>query len=124
MKPLPQNLVAYKRTPIFTHTATPAGLTRRHSTKKGVWAVLQVLEGSLAFSWLDGDHRESTAEAGTQIVVPPEVPHKVAFEGPASFVLTFYKAPCAEHADAAPQTRAELCRCRADVPDFFADLHT
>ena len=35
MKALPGDVVVYRRTPEYDHTAVPAGLRRRHTTKAG-----------------------------------------------------------------------------------------
>ncbi|WP_353806442.1 DUF1971 domain-containing protein [Methylobacillus sp.] len=42
---LPAGLKAYKLTPDFTPGNLPAALQSQHSTKAGVWGLLQVLEG-------------------------------------------------------------------------------
>ena len=36
---LPDNLVAYRRTPIFDQDSLPAALRRRHTTKDDVWGL-------------------------------------------------------------------------------------
>ena len=42
---LPDNLVPYKHTDMFTETTVPAGLLRDHNTKEGVWGLIRVDDG-------------------------------------------------------------------------------
>ena len=46
---LPDDYVAYRRTAEFTETTVPAGLRQRHTTKRGVWALIHVVRGRLAY---------------------------------------------------------------------------
>src|SRR3546814_17459197 len=47
MKPLPADVVPYKRTPDFTEQTVPPALLREHRTKEAVWGRIVVLEGRL-----------------------------------------------------------------------------
>ena len=40
MKTLPNNVTAYKKTPVFDETIIPKGLLTSHQTKAGVWGKL------------------------------------------------------------------------------------
>jgi tellurite resistance-related uncharacterized protein len=47
VKTLPPDVFPYQRTREFTESTVPDALRRRHTTKRGAWARIQVLEGSL-----------------------------------------------------------------------------
>ncbi|SFW29793.1 DUF3565 domain-containing protein [Nitrosovibrio sp. Nv17] len=89
---LPDDFVAYKRTAEFTETSVPAALTRDHSTKTGVWAKINVVEGRLCYR---------VPILGTQMdlspgiigIVVPEVLHSVEPLGPVRFFVEFYRMP-------------------------------
>ena len=87
---LPADFVAYKRTPEFTADTVPAGLLKDHSTKKGVWAHIVVLEGSLSYriDAFDKTFELTPAQPG---VVVPEVLHHVAPLGAVRFYVEFYQ---------------------------------
>lgn len=89
---LPDYFVAYKRTSEFTETTVPAALRKDHSTKAGVWAKINVLEGKLRYrvSALDVDMELSPGKLG---IVVPEVLHNVEPLGPVRFFVEFYRAP-------------------------------
>ena len=89
---LPEEFVAYKRTPEFDETSVPAGLRREHSTKVGVWAKIVVVDGRLRYrvDALNTDLELSPDRAG---VVIPEVLHHVAPIGAVRFYVEFYRAP-------------------------------
>lgn len=91
MEGLPQGLIAYKRTPVFDQDSMPAGLRREHRTKPGVWAVIHVLEGQLAYLDLATGHTclLTPEQPG---LVRPEQPHEVAPIGPVRFYVEFHAA--------------------------------
>lgn len=87
----PEGFAAYKRTPDFTATTIPAGLLRDHSTKRGVWARIVILEGTLRYrvdAW-DRSFELSPAQHG---IVVPEVLHHVEACGPVRFHVEFHRA--------------------------------
>jgi tellurite resistance-related uncharacterized protein len=86
---LPDNLTAYKRTPLFDQDSLPAGLRREHRTKAGVWALIHVVEGSLRYRILEPPGEEVLA-AGTQGLVRPEQPHEVEPIGPMRMFVEFF----------------------------------
>lgn len=92
-QPLPDSVVAYKRTADFTESTVPRGLTANHRTKDGVWGKLVVTGGALGYC--EEDHLDDTIEvgAGDHVVIPPAVPHRVVIRGPVSFYVEFYRAP-------------------------------
>jgi tellurite methyltransferase len=87
----PEQVVAYKRTPEFTEETVPAGLRKDHSTKKGVWARIVILEGTLRYrvdAW-DKTFELDPAHSGT---VVPEVLHHVTPIGKVRFYVEFHRA--------------------------------
>lgn len=103
MRALPENLVAYKRTPEFDQDSVPAGLLRSHRTKAGVWGRIHVLEGALHYRILEPFLEPHRLEPGTDGVVEPEIPHEVEPEGSVRFYVEFLRveraARCSEGAD-------------------------
>ena len=57
-----EELVVYKRMPVWQHDTVPGGFLKRHNTKEGTWAQLKILRGSLQFALMD-EHGNVTAEA-------------------------------------------------------------
>lgn len=94
---LPQGLTAYKRTPIFDSEALPSALRQNHSTKPGVWALIHVLEGRLAYTILE-PRAEHILGPDTPGVVQPEQPHRVEPLGKVRFFVEFYRAEAGEPA--------------------------
>jgi tellurite resistance-related uncharacterized protein len=86
---LPDNLVAYRRTPIFDQDSLPAGLRRRHTTKDDVWGLIVVLEGRLLYRLLE-PHAERILDPQTPGVIKPGQAHEVEPVGPVSFFVEFY----------------------------------
>lgn len=87
----PEGFVAYKRTADFSDTTVPAGLTRNHATKAGVWGHIVVLEGRLRYTIeASGESRElDPTHAG---IVVPEVRHHVEPLGAVRFYVEFHHA--------------------------------
>lgn len=92
MKTLPENMVPYKRTPEFNASTVPAGLLTEHNTKKGVWAKICVLEGSMTYRILEPDVEEIPLSAGEFGVVEPEIRHQVVPGSAVRFFVEFYRA--------------------------------
>jgi tellurite resistance-related uncharacterized protein len=89
---LPDGLVAYRRTPVFTEATVPAALRSRHQTKAGVWGQLVILEGRLKFRRFD-PFSETTLDPTHPAIIAPEAPHEVDPIGPVRFFIEFYKLP-------------------------------
>ncbi len=92
MKPLPPDVVAYKRTPDFTQHTVPAGLLRAHTTKAGVWGRIVVVSGALHYRILGDAPEECVLVPGHDGIVEPQVPHEVAPVGDVQFHVEFLKA--------------------------------
>jgi tellurite resistance-related uncharacterized protein len=92
--PLPPDVRAYQRTPEFTRATVPAGLLRAHDTKPGVWGLIHVLEGRLAYRVTDPRRPTSeivlTPDTGPG-VVEPTIVHEVELLGPVRFYVEFHR---------------------------------
>ena len=86
---LPDNLVAYRRTPIFDQDSLPAALRRRHTTKDDVWGLIVILEGRLLYRLLD-PRSERILDPQTPGVIKPCQAHEVEPLGAVSFFVEFY----------------------------------
>ena len=86
---LPDNLFAYRRTPIFDQDSLPAALRRRHTTKDDMWGLIVVLEGRLLYRLLD-PRSERVLDPQTPGVIKPRQAHEVEPVGPVSFFVEFY----------------------------------
>ena len=93
MKSLPAEVRAYQRTSEFSETTVPAGLTRRHTTKPGVWGRIVVLEGSLRYRILEPEVEEHVLSPECDGVVEPEVAHEVEPLGRVRFLVEFLREP-------------------------------
>ncbi len=93
MKTLPENVVAYKRTPEFTAASVPEGLLHAHSTKAGVWGKIVILSGQLTYRILTPEIEEISLSPGIHGVVEPTVKHEVIPQPGVRFYVEFYRAP-------------------------------
>lgn len=93
MKTLPDNVVRYGRTPVYTQDSMPKNYRRGHTTKPGVWATLHVVAGKLHYRILGDTPEEHILEAGSSAVIDPVTVHEVEGCGDVQFYLDFYRAP-------------------------------
>ncbi len=93
---LPSDVEPYQRTKEFTETTIPAGLLREHSTKKGTWGRICVLEGKLSYEILGPVVESRILSPGDDGVVEPEVLHQVTPLGAVRFFVEFLKKPSAK----------------------------
>lgn len=74
-------LVCYKKMPIWTSTTLPQGFKEKHNTQQGTWAKLVILQGSLEFAMLteQGDMIEqfSFSVANQPPFIEPQQWHKI-----------------------------------------------
>ncbi len=89
---LPPGAVKYKETKRFTADTVPAGLTRHHATKSGVWGLICVDQGTLDVDYGDPVLETMTLKAGQHTVVAPEEVHKVTLHPNTEFHVEFYSA--------------------------------
>ncbi len=93
---LPPGLKAYKQTATFTETTVPPGLLGDHSTKDGVWGLIEVESGKLRYFVADPrqPNREQTLVAdGEAGVVEPTILHRVEPLGEVRFHVRFLREP-------------------------------
>lgn len=92
--PLPPDVRPYNRTPDFTEATLPEGLRRAHDTKAGVWGLIHVLEGRLAYRVTDARRTASetvlTPESEPGLV-EPTILHEVEPLGPVRFYVEFHR---------------------------------
>lgn len=93
MKTLPNDVVAYQRTPEFTEQSVPAGLLHSHTTKAGVWGKIVVVEGMLTYRILEPAVEELLLSPELHGVVEPTIKHEVAPQGGVRFYVEFYRTP-------------------------------
>jgi len=87
----PETLVAYRRTAEFDERTLPAGLTRDHATKPGVWGRIHVVVGELRYTVSAPVSRSFRLAAPASGIVVPEIPHRVAPEGDVRFYVEFWR---------------------------------
>ncbi|QFU21566.1 DUF1971 domain-containing protein [Shewanella eurypsychrophilus] len=95
MNKIPNGYVNYKSTPIFTVDNIPKMFLHLHNTKAGVYGLITVLSGELAFYGFESRRGEVeltiNIPAGGTAVSPPEYWHKVEFlNDETSFKVDFY----------------------------------
>lgn len=90
MKSLPDNVVAYKKTPEFDESSVPNGLLNNHQTKEGVWGKIVLLEGRLLYT-INEPKEEIYLDANNSGVVEPTVYHQVKPLGKVRFYVEFYR---------------------------------
>lgn len=82
----------YRSTPVFDETSIPAALRGLHSTKKGVWGLIRVIEGELNLTYIE-PHAEKLLTPGHPGIVNPEQTHFVTPLGKVMMQVDFYHEP-------------------------------
>jgi tellurite resistance-related uncharacterized protein len=88
---LPEGLALQRTTDEFDSDSVPVGLLRAHRLAAGVWGLLTVNAGSLAFVWEDQRDEPITLVAGDSLVIEPEAPHHVEPGPDARFTVAFHR---------------------------------
>ena len=91
---LPDDVRPYRRTDVFTEHTVPAGLLRAHTTKAGVWGVIHVLAGRLAYRIVDDRRSPSERVLSPNAppgIVEPTILHEVEPLGPVQFFVEFHR---------------------------------
>lgn len=91
MKSLPCTVEFYRRTPEFTEDTVPAGLTKSHRTKVGVWGRIVVLEGELLYRIHASPKGVFRLDPGNPGVIEPGVEHEVEPKEHVRFFVEFYR---------------------------------
>ena len=91
---LPDGVQPYRRTAVFTQDTVPAGLLKAHSTRDGVWALINVLEGELIYRVTD-PRRPASQRVLTPGTLPgviePTILHAVEPRGAVRFFVEFHR---------------------------------
>lgn len=91
MKSIAETAVAYRRTAEFNEGNVSEMWLRPHSTKRGRWAKIIVLEGQLLYVINGDSHEEICLNANNSGVVEPGVGHFIKLLGKVRFYLEFYR---------------------------------
>ena len=91
MKKLPDNVKAYKKTPVFTEETVPAGLLNDHNTKTGVWGKIVIIEGELEYTIQEPDVEIVVLHSNSHGVVEPTIRHHIKPMGKVQFYVEFYR---------------------------------
>lgn len=92
---LPAGVAPYRRTAVFTETTIPPGLLKAHTTKQGAWALIHVIEGSLAYRITDPRRRPEQHVLTPQTppgIIEPAILHEVEPVGAVRFYVEFHKS--------------------------------
>jgi tellurite methyltransferase len=89
---IPDDFKAYRKTAEFNERTIPPSLRSEHSTKPGVWAKIQVIEGRLNYR-IDALGARFELSPGVPGIVIPEARHHVESIGSVRFFVEFYKRP-------------------------------
>ncbi len=95
---MPDDFKAYRKTAEFNERTVPQSLRRDHSTKPGVWAKIQVIEGKLSYR-IDALGTQFELSPGVPGIVIPEVRHHVEPVGSVRFFVEFYRRPVNDSED-------------------------
>jgi tellurite methyltransferase len=87
---MPDDFKAYRKTAEFNQRTIPQSLRRDHSTKPGVWAKIQVIEGKLNYR-INVLGAQFELSPGAPGIVIPEARHHVEPLGRVKFFVEFYK---------------------------------
>ncbi|MCM1983034.1 DUF3565 domain-containing protein [Lyngbya confervoides] len=87
----PEGFRAYRQTPVYDAHTMPPGLRNKHSTKRGVWAKIHVLQGQLRYEMADPFHQDHILTPETPGIIVAEVEHAVQPLADATFFVEFWK---------------------------------
>lgn len=91
---LPHAAKPYRRTDTFTTSTIPAGLRRSHATGPGVWALIHVLQGHLAYRVTDPRHsplEKVLSPDQPPGLIAPSVLHEVEPLDDVQFYVEFHR---------------------------------
>ena len=90
---MPDDFKAYRKTAEFNGRTVPQSLRRDHSTKPGVWAKIQVIEGKLNYR-IDAPGTQFELSPGVAGIVIPVEP-----AGLVRFIVELYQRPVNDSED-------------------------
>ncbi|MEP3890851.1 MAG: DUF1971 domain-containing protein [Hellea sp.] len=88
---LPESVIKYAETPIFTEETVPKKLLNVHDTKAGTWGRLVVLEGAVDYIIPGPPLSRQTLDVKTNGIIEPTIPHNLELTGPVRFKVEFLK---------------------------------
>ena len=89
---IPPDATAYFRSTNYTVETTPEGLKKDHSTKKGVWGLISVLEGAIEYVIPDSPDRVFRLDPKTPGVTAPQEKHRIKLlDEKTRFFVEFYR---------------------------------
>lgn len=92
MLTLPNDVIAYKRTPDFDRNTVPPGFLKDHSTKKGTWGVLTVELGEIHYiitePGYEGEYILAPERPG---IIAPQHTHYIRPIDDVLFYVTFHR---------------------------------
>ncbi len=91
MTQIPNEAKAYKTIGPWKSNKIPKMLLKRHNTKKGVWAKLEVLSGSVEYFLCDTDEKPIILTPSNFGVSKPQIWHYINPSDDAEIQITFYK---------------------------------
>jgi len=86
----PTGLTAYKKTPLFNQDTIPKGFKRAHSTKKGVWAIIHIISGNIAYVIDDLDNKRIDLNKKINGIISPQMEHHLDVTGDVELYVEFY----------------------------------
>ena len=97
MKSLPTGVVQYSQVPrtnVFTRNTLPRGLMKEHTTRKGTWGVIRVIQGQLRYQINEPTVSVHILDSKTRGIIEPQTKHQVAaLTDDLEFVVEFYRLP-------------------------------
>ena len=88
---LPDGVEPYRRIGPLGPADLPSGLLRSHSLAAGVWGLLALEEGHIAFVWEDGSGDRFDLVPSEEVVIPPQVLHHLETTGEFRLSITFLR---------------------------------
>lgn len=81
---------AYKSTPVFDENTLPQALQKAHSTKAGIWGLLELLSGDLVYV-IEENGNSRHMKAGNKQIIEPQKLHHVELVGPVQMQVHFFR---------------------------------
>ena len=88
---VPDGLVKYFESEVFTEKTVPEKLLTLHDTKPGVWARIVVLEGCLDYVVPGAPERNRRLDTRDVGIIRPTEAHRVELLGMVRFQVEFYR---------------------------------
>lgn len=90
---MPEGLELVRTTALWDEHTVPAGVLSGHRVADGAWGRLVVRSGAVGFVFEDEPDVTIQVATGDTVAIPPGRLHHVVLDGPATFVVEFYRQP-------------------------------